>query len=74
MRGQPVPIAIGLIGWVLDITESSDDPCLLAILDEVPPSVWFAVGIEAATSASFSNGFRAVRGFDGAVLLIDERS
>jgi nitronate monooxygenase len=40
----PVPIAIGFIGWILDITESSDDPRLLAILDELPTAVWLAFG------------------------------
>ncbi|KAF7344841.1 2-nitropropane dioxygenase [Mycena venus] len=45
-RGQPVPITVGFIGWALDITESSDDPRLLAILDEVPVSVWFAIGLD----------------------------
>ncbi|KAJ7477179.1 2-nitropropane dioxygenase [Mycena galericulata] len=44
--GTPVPIAIGFIGWVLDTTEVSDDPRLLAILDEVPVAVWFAFGVD----------------------------
>ncbi|KAJ7118898.1 2-nitropropane dioxygenase [Mycena epipterygia] len=44
--GTPVPLAIGFIGWILDITESSDDPRLLAILDELPTAIWFAFGVD----------------------------
>ncbi|KAJ6583816.1 2-nitropropane dioxygenase [Mycena sp. CBHHK59/15] len=40
--GEPVPLAIGFIGWILDMTEPSDDPRLLAILDELPTAIWFA--------------------------------
>ncbi|KAJ7220686.1 2-nitropropane dioxygenase [Mycena pura] len=40
--GEPVPLAIGFIGWILDMTEPSDDPRLLAILDEHPTAIWFA--------------------------------
>jgi len=39
---DPVPIGIGFIGWILDMTEVSDDPRLNAILDEKPVAVWFA--------------------------------
>ncbi|KAJ6589400.1 2-nitropropane dioxygenase [Mycena capillaripes] len=42
--GTPVPLAIGFIGWILDMTEMSDDPRLLAILDELPTAIWFAFG------------------------------
>ncbi|KAJ7778684.1 Nitronate monooxygenase-domain-containing protein [Mycena maculata] len=42
--GAPVPLAIGFIGWILDITEPSDDPRLLAFLDELPTAIWFAFG------------------------------
>ncbi|KAJ6620359.1 2-nitropropane dioxygenase [Mycena sp. CBHHK59/15] len=44
--GTPVPVAIGFIGWILDITESSDDPRLLATLDELPAAIWFAFGTD----------------------------
>ncbi|KAJ7611652.1 2-nitropropane dioxygenase [Roridomyces roridus] len=40
--GAPVPLVIGFIGWILDMTEPSDDPRLLAILDEQPTAIWFA--------------------------------
>ncbi|KAJ7432402.1 hypothetical protein FB451DRAFT_1316921 [Mycena latifolia] len=42
----PVPVAIGFIGWILDKTEVSDDPRLLAVLDELPLAVWFAFGAD----------------------------
>ncbi|KAJ6513712.1 2-nitropropane dioxygenase [Mycena vitilis] len=44
--GEPVPIAIGFLGWLLDKTETSDDPRLVAVLDEVPVAVWFAFGVD----------------------------
>ncbi|KAJ7672836.1 2-nitropropane dioxygenase [Mycena rosella] len=45
-QGTPVPIGIGFIGWILDMTEVSDDPRLEAILDEVPVAIWFAFGAD----------------------------
>ncbi|KAJ7466353.1 hypothetical protein FB451DRAFT_1352600 [Mycena latifolia] len=44
--GEPVPIAVGFLGWVLDRTETSDDPRLLAVLDENVAAVWFAFGVD----------------------------
>ncbi|KAJ7088219.1 2-nitropropane dioxygenase [Mycena crocata] len=44
--GTAVPIVIGFIGWILDMTEVSDDPRLSAILDEIPLAIWFAFGID----------------------------
>ncbi|KAJ7219703.1 2-nitropropane dioxygenase [Mycena haematopus] len=43
--GEPVPVAVGFIGWILDRTEISDDPRLIAVLDERPTAVWFAFGV-----------------------------
>ncbi|KAF7288862.1 2-nitropropane dioxygenase [Mycena chlorophos] len=40
----PVPIAIGFIGWILDMTEVSDDPRLAATLDELPVAIWLSFG------------------------------
>ncbi|KAJ7349816.1 hypothetical protein DFH08DRAFT_125192 [Mycena albidolilacea] len=44
--GEPVPVAVGFLGWVLDKTEISDDPRLPAVLDEHPVAVWFAFGVD----------------------------
>jgi nitronate monooxygenase len=44
-RGDPLPIAIGFIGWILDITEQSDDPRLPSMLDEFPIAIWFSFGL-----------------------------
>lgn len=41
---RPVPTGVGLIGWILDETESSDDPRLPAVLEERPSVIWFAFG------------------------------
>ncbi|KAF9266681.1 inosine monophosphate dehydrogenase [Marasmius fiardii PR-910] len=43
-ENDPVPIGVGLIGWILDITEASDDPRLISILEEKPAAIWFAFG------------------------------
>lgn len=39
-------MGIGFIGWILDMTEPSDDPRLEAILDELPVAIWFAFGVD----------------------------
>ncbi|KAL0579474.1 hypothetical protein V5O48_002516 [Marasmius crinis-equi] len=44
--GDPVPIGVAFIGWILDITETSDDPRIPAILEEKPAAVWFAFGTD----------------------------
>ncbi|KAJ6587918.1 2-nitropropane dioxygenase [Mycena capillaripes] len=44
--GEPVPMAIGFLCWCLDQTETSDDPRLPAVLDELPAAVWFAFGVD----------------------------
>ncbi|KAG5642128.1 hypothetical protein DXG03_003578 [Asterophora parasitica] len=40
----PVPAGIGLIGCVLDKTESSGDPRIPAVLEQMPVAIWFAFG------------------------------
>ena len=44
--GETVPIVVGFLGWILDRTEISDDPRLIAVLDERPAAVWFAFGVD----------------------------
>ena len=44
--GERVPIGIGFLGWILDITEISDSPRLPAYLDELPEAIWFAFGVD----------------------------
>ncbi|KAK7042676.1 Nitronate monooxygenase [Favolaschia claudopus] len=43
---QPVPMIVGFIGWCLDRTEASDDPRLIAVLEQNPVAVWFAFGVD----------------------------
>ncbi|KAF7305247.1 2-nitropropane dioxygenase [Mycena chlorophos] len=43
-QGETVPIAIGFGGWILDMTEVSDDPRLEATLDERPAAIWLSFG------------------------------
>lgn len=42
----PVPAGVGLLGWVLDKTETSNDPRIAAILEETPIAIWFAFGAD----------------------------
>ncbi|KAJ3900490.1 2-nitropropane dioxygenase [Lentinula edodes] len=42
---DPTPIGVGLLGWILDKTEISEDPRLPAVLAERPIAVWFAFGL-----------------------------
>ncbi|KAF7324090.1 2-nitropropane dioxygenase [Mycena kentingensis (nom. inval.)] len=44
--GSPVPIGVGLIGWVLDMTDKdgAEDPRLPAILEEMPTAIWLSFG------------------------------
>lgn len=44
--GAPVPVGIGFIGWILDITEPSPDPRLAAVLHEKPVAIWLAFGVD----------------------------
>ena len=43
-KGKPVPFGVGIIGWILDMTEGSDDPRIPTILEEMPEAIWFAFG------------------------------
>ncbi|KAF5347401.1 hypothetical protein D9758_011253 [Tetrapyrgos nigripes] len=42
--GNPLPVGIGFVSWILAKTENSDDPRLPAILEEKPQAIWFAFG------------------------------
>lgn len=42
--GQPLPIGLGFIGWVLDKTETSEEPRIPAVLEEMPACIYFAFG------------------------------
>lgn len=43
-KGKSVPFGVGVIGWILDMTEPSDDPRIPTILEEMPEAIWFAFG------------------------------
>ena len=40
----PLPIGVGLLGWILDMTEVSEDPRIPAVLEEKITAIWFAFG------------------------------
>jgi len=46
LPGEPVPLAVGFIGWILDTTEKSEDPRIPASLDERPSAIWLAFGAD----------------------------
>lgn len=58
---QPVPIGIGFIGWILDMTESSPDPRLHAILEEKPVALWLAFGVDLGKYVAQIHAFDAKR-------------
>ncbi|KAG6872179.1 hypothetical protein C0995_012244, partial [Termitomyces sp. Mi166 len=57
----PVPIGIGFIGWILEMTEASDDPRINAILEEKPVAIWFAFGDDLGKYVAQVRGFDAKR-------------
>jgi nitronate monooxygenase len=44
--GTPVPVGVGVIGWIADMTEGSDDQRIPTILAELPVAIWFAFGVD----------------------------
>ncbi|SJL12626.1 uncharacterized protein ARMOST_16055 [Armillaria ostoyae] len=40
----PLPVGVGFISWVLKLTEGSDDPRLVCVLEELPRAIWIAFG------------------------------
>ena len=53
-----LPAGVGLLGWILDMTEASEDPRIPAILEEKVAAVWFAFGND------LYKYIKAVRDFD----------
>ncbi|KAG9221161.1 hypothetical protein CCMSSC00406_0007335 [Pleurotus cornucopiae] len=56
--GEPIPVGVGFIGWILDKTEASPDPRLPTVLAEKPAAIWLAFG------ASLAKYVRQIREFD----------
>jgi len=44
--GTCVPVGVGVIGWIAEMTEASDDPRIPTILEEMPVAIWFAFGVD----------------------------
>ncbi|KAK0200503.1 2-nitropropane dioxygenase [Desarmillaria ectypa] len=42
--GASLPAGVGFISWILKLTEGSDDPRLVRVLEELPKAIWFAFG------------------------------
>ncbi|KAF9003875.1 hypothetical protein BDQ17DRAFT_1355065 [Cyathus striatus] len=59
--GDVVPIGIGCIGWILDMTEGSDDPRLEVILNEKPAAIWLAFGVDLGKYVAKIRDFDAKR-------------
>ncbi len=55
----PLPIGVGFISWVLKLTEGSDDPRLVRVLEELPKAIWFAFGDD------LDDYIAQVRAYDG---------
>ena len=55
-------MGVGLIGWILDNTEASDDPRINAVLDELPQALWFAFGVDLGRYIKQVHDYDAKRG------------
>ncbi|GJE93760.1 nitronate monooxygenase [Phanerochaete sordida] len=44
--GKALPVGVGLVGWVLDQTEASEDPRIPTVLDAQPALIYFAFGAD----------------------------
>ena len=42
--GILISTRVGLLGWILNKTEISDDPHIQVVLDKLPAPIWFAFG------------------------------
>ncbi|KAJ8690741.1 hypothetical protein PTI98_012145 [Pleurotus ostreatus] len=42
--GEVIPVGVGFINWILDITEALDEPLIHVALAEKPKALWFAFG------------------------------
>lgn len=63
-------MGIGFIGWILDMTEPSDDPRLEAILAELPVAVWFAFGEDLGKYVAQVKAFDAKRSHKTTIFVI----
>ncbi|KAK0218988.1 2-nitropropane dioxygenase [Armillaria fumosa] len=54
-----LPVGVGFISWILKLTESSDDPRLIRVLEELPKAIWFAFGDD------LGDYIAQVRAYDG---------
>ena len=67
---SPVPTGVGLLGWILDTTESSDDPRLPAVLEEMPSVIWFAFGTDLGKYISQVRTYDAKRSHQTLIFVI----
>ncbi|KAL0954153.1 hypothetical protein HGRIS_005290 [Hohenbuehelia grisea] len=61
---------VGLLGWILDRTESSTDPRIPAILDERPKAIWFAFGDDLGPHIVKVRAYEADKGHKTLVFVI----
>ena len=66
----PVPAGVGLVGWVLDKTESSGDPLLPTVLEEMPSVIWFAFGTDLGKYISQVRTYDAKRSHQTLIFVI----
>ncbi|KAG5645655.1 hypothetical protein H0H81_008916, partial [Sphagnurus paluster] len=59
--GVPIPAGIGFLGWVLDRTETSEDPRLPSVLQEMPKAIMFAFGDDLGKYVAQVRSFDAQR-------------
>lgn len=62
-------MGLGLIGWLLDMTEISEDPRIPAVLDELPKAIYFAFGEDLGKFVKTVRDYEANRGHKTLVIV-----
>ncbi|KAF7794052.1 hypothetical protein EIP86_005180 [Pleurotus ostreatoroseus] len=65
----PLPVGVGFLGWICDMTEVSEDPRIPAVLDEKPVAVWFAFGEDLSKYVATVRAYQAKRDFKSKIFV-----
>ncbi|KAF5379607.1 hypothetical protein D9757_009199 [Collybiopsis confluens] len=65
-----IPVGVGFLGWILDQTETSEDPRIPPILAERPAAIWFAFGVDLGKYVSQVRAYDASRAHKTLVFVI----
>ncbi|KAJ7579244.1 2-nitropropane dioxygenase [Mycena floridula] len=68
----PIPICVGLLGWILNKTERSDDPRIPAVLSQMPMSIWLALGNDLGKYVAQIQAYDALRSHKTVIFVVVE--